>query len=108
MSDDEAPEWTIEVNLESVPDGADVELYHLGTFKNGGTYGIDDELVHLFRLNHAKYENGQLIKGQPDPMRLLNPQEGVLIYPTAGGKPPPKQEEANEGRVGSESEGGAA
>lgn len=108
---DEAPEWTIEVNLPNLPEGTPVQVYGLGEFKNGDTYGVDDELVHLYRLNHCLRDtNRDIVKGQKDPMVLISHQEGILLYPTAGGKPPEKQEEASdeEVRVGSESEGGAA
>lgn len=74
-------EYTVEVNLPNVPEGADVEIYGLGSFKNGGTYGISDELVGNYRLenvvkdpNHPNFDR--------DPMSLLNPHEGISIYPS--------------------------
>lgn len=76
-------EYKIEVNLAHVPEGTPVELYGLGTYPNGGTYDVPDELVQLHRINNRVYdvnEHGDTINA--DIMDTLNPQEGVDIYRT--------------------------
>jgi hypothetical protein len=98
---DEQPEWTIEIDLQNVPEGIPVEVHGLGSFKNGGTYGIPNEMVNLYRLERAERDaGGNVVKGQKDPMTTMNHTDGIMIYPTAGGRP--------ESRVGSESEEGVA
>jgi len=76
-------EFKIEVNLAHVPEGTPVELYGLGTYANGGTYDVSDELVQLFRINHPVYdvrEDDEKINA--DVMDTLNPQEGIKIFRT--------------------------
>jgi hypothetical protein len=95
---DESPEWTIEVNLPNVPEGAKVEVYGLGSYENGGTYGIPNEVVERYRVENPSDE--------ADPMKYVNPHEGIRIYPSAGGAPSKPDTEDNS-PVGSEGEEGA-
>jgi hypothetical protein len=76
-------EFKIEVNLAHVPEGTPVELYGLGTYLNGGTYDVPDELVQLHRINNPVYDvNENDEKINVDVMDTLNPQEGIKIFRT--------------------------
>lgn len=76
-------EFKIEVNLAHVPEGTPVELYGLGTYSNGDTYDVSDELVQLFRINHPMFDvREDDEKVNADVMDTLNPQEGIRIFRT--------------------------
>lgn len=84
-------EFQIEVNLAHVPEGTPVELYGLGTYPNGGTYNVPDELVQLHRINNLVYDvNEHDEKINADIMDTLNPQEGIKIFRTESEEPPPE------------------
>lgn len=95
-------EFTVEVNLPNVPEGADVHIPGLGGYKNGGTYGIDDDMVYRYTAENVIKDEDHEDFGK-DPMSLLNPPEGIKIYPSSA-----SPDRGNTGDAGNKSEEGTS
>jgi hypothetical protein len=78
--------YRLKVDHENLPPGVEVYVHGLGTFENGQTYDISDELALQFRAFNSTVEstyeeiNGeQVIRRTENGMEILEPRMGPAL-----------------------------
>jgi hypothetical protein len=87
--------YELEVNLPNVPKGEMVEITGLGTYENGKTSPVPDDLLELYKLNNQTVEEddkGNEVVVVPS-LGKLNFPEGIKAHRTKTKATPTKLED---------------
>jgi hypothetical protein len=76
--------YELEVNLPNVPKGQVVEVTGLGTYENGTTSPIPDNLRVLWQMNNPYVDDAG--QSNPGDLTKANFQEGIKVHKAKAGK----------------------
>jgi len=99
--------YTLTVDIPNLGPNEEVQIPGLGTFKNGGTYEVDDELAERYRVAHTTVvpefdENNNLVANNEEqgPTLLEAAKSMYGIEVKTAGPPKAKAEETKKEEEG--------